>query len=93
LDHIEHLFALSFKFDDISIAHTSLDFDNELFAILNQSLSLAVLAILFVNFAFALACLTWLLHLHLHEAHLDVLNSHTLTITLCAYFLLTAFSS
>jgi len=93
LDHIEHLFTLSFKFNDISGGHASFDINLELLSFLRQSLSLAVGAVLLVDFSFALACITGLLHLHLHEAHLDVLDSHALTIAFGTNFLLTALSS
>jgi hypothetical protein len=93
LDHIEHLFTLSFKFNYISGGHASFDIDLELLSFLRQSLSLAVGAVLLVDFSFALACITGLLHLHLHEAHLDVLDSHALTIAFGTNFLLATLSS
>jgi len=93
LYHIKHLFTLSFKFNNISSGHASFYVNLELLSFLCQSLTLAVYAVFLIDFSFALASITGLLHLHLHEAHLDHLNSHTLAIAFITYFLFAALRS
>ena len=91
LDHVKHLFSLSFELDLVSSRHAGHDFDDKLSALLHDSLALAVLAVLFVNPSLALAVAARLLHLHLHESHLDVLHSHALPVALRTHLLLAAF--
>lgn len=93
LKHIKHLFTLSFEFYGVTSSHTAFNLNDELLAVLDKPLSLAVLAVLFVDLSLALAMPTRLLHLHLHEAHLYVLDGHPLAIALGTHLLLTAFST
>ena len=93
LNHIKHLFTLSLKFNGVTSCHAAFDLDDELLAVLDKPLSLTVLAVLFVDSSLALALPTRLLHLHLHEAHLDVLDGHPLAVALGTHLLLTTLST
>jgi hypothetical protein len=81
LEHVQHLLSLSFEFNLVAARHASLYLHDELFTFLDDSLALAVLAVLGVNLAFALALATRLLSLELHEAHVNELNCDTLSFT------------
>jgi hypothetical protein len=93
LDHIHHLFTLSFEFNVVSRSHTAFNFNNYALAFINKSFTLAVFTVFCINFATTLARIARLLHLHLHEAHIYHLNNRSLAFTFRAGFLLTSFCS
>ena len=93
LDHVYHLFSLSFEFYVVSSRHATFNFNNDVLTLIDKSLPLAVFTVLCIHFAFSLARIAWLLHLHLHEAHIYHLYSHPLAFAFCTSFLLTTLSS
>jgi hypothetical protein len=93
LKHIKHLFTLSFESNGVTGVHATFYLNDELFVVVNKPLSLTVLAVLFVDSSFALAIPTRLLHLHLHKAHLDILDGHPLAVALGTNLLLATLST
>ena len=91
LDHVQLLFTLSLESYRITMGHAFFDFHQELFSLLYNSFSFAMPAVLGVDPSLALAVRACLLHLHLHEAHIDSLKSYALTIAFRTDLLLATF--
>ena len=91
LNHIRNLFTLPFEQNRVSIRHSPLDINQELFTLLYESLSTARRTLLSENFTFGLAGAARLLHLHLHHTHVYVLNHLTFAFTCGTCFEITTF--
>jgi len=88
-DHIRDLFSLFLKNYFITILHSFLNHDIQLFNITNNFLSSTMLAISLVYISSTMACITLDLHLHLHsKSHLNSLHNHSLSITFWTLFCL-----
>lgn len=86
---IGHLLTFFLKELLVSIAHSLLDVDLKQFSLLNQSVPSAFLAVCGSGCSFTSTLRTVLLHLHLHDAHVDHLQNHSLAIAFWARLQLT----
>ena len=93
LNHVDHLLALPFELDCIAMRHASFNLNYELLAFMHKSLALAMRAVLCIDPAFSLAVTTRLLHLHLHKAHVYVLDGHALSLAFRTDLFLTSFGT
>lgn len=74
LDHIRSLLALSLKHNLLVVFHPPFNLHPEGLTLLDQTLTFAARTLLSENFTFALTSIARLLHLHLHHAHVNVLD-------------------
>lgn len=93
LYHIWNLFSLSFEQNCVTVLHTSLHIHLESFSFLHETISPALLADFSESFTLATAFITWLLHLHLHHAHIDILSDLSTALTRWTDFHLAALSA
>lgn len=93
LNHIRNLFALPLEQNCVSIRHSLLNVHQKCLSLLHQTLPLTRWTLLSKNLSLRLTSTTWLLHLHLHHPHINVLNYLTFPFTSGARFKISAFSS
>lgn len=93
LQHVRLLLSLLLEHYLITIFHASLHFDGELLALLDESLASAVFTVFRIDLTFSTTFLARLLHLHLHNPHVDCLHGHSSPLASGACLCFATFSS
>ena len=93
LDHVRNLLSFLLKRYSIAILHPLLDVKSKRFAFLHDPFAFTRFTVFCIDSSFATTLITWLLHLHLHHAHVYSLHGDTSPFTNWAFFSFTAFSA
>ena len=93
MDHIRPLLPLPLKEDLFVIPHASFYINSEGFSLRNNPLASASATLFRKYFTLALTSVAWLLHLHLHHAHVHDLGHLTCTFACGACFKVASLSS
>ena len=93
MEHVGYLLTNAFVHNLLTVSHALRDVNIENLWLLNNFLSFAQVAVLLIDSTFALALITRLLHLHLHESHILDHFDLTSSFTLSTILRLSAFSA